>query len=870
MKKFNPLFKLTLLSLALFLMPLMAFGDVTEDQLSFSQVYGEDETTVIGYSIARNPEVLATALVGELIIPENHEGKPVMAISDGAFMKCSGITSVVFPATIKSIGAYSFKWCEGITSMVVPTTVENIGEQAFAASGITNITLPENLTEIADELLSNTPLTSINIPVTATRIGDLAFYGTNLSSVVIPPSVETIGAGAFHRCYSLESVTFNSGLKRIENGNWKGAFMDCTSLKELILPETLEYIGDMAFVGCSNLETILLPESINDYGSNVFAQCSGLKKVISLKNYGVSTYYNLFSTSAEKFVQSGSYMNIYNSCVLNFPFGGSYYSAPWRFFANRLEGIGNHVLQSAEYSKEEGSYEEAFSLTLSNPNGRGILYYMLVPQNGNSVGPVEYEGPIEISTSSTVRTWIRDGDDCSDVAQASYEISAVTIEVAGIAVDSKNCWDVLGDKGSVTFDSKSGSLILRNANINTMNYKSDCGIRAFGDDLTIEVNGDNTITTSDLGIEYGYAYGKGIGGNLTIRGGDSKEGTSSLTFNFEGKWSMGAIFLYLANLTVETCNIYIKNFNAGIEFKAAPKNGGMLMIDNSTLDISTTDTAIEGVYDLCLGKGIVIKVPFNGEFVSAYEGDEKEGLKGGICVGGILQKRVVIGPEVPPIPQITENKTVNFGETLNEDTDLTDTTIDDVHYNLDDENGNGYDATDQCVVISTVMTAEVMEEVPTNVVENAYFPTSYQGMVVVVGGEGTIEVNCQTSTTTCVAVKVGDSDPTVINNPSKTTAAFSYDTGGPVYAYIYAVEAPTSTEPESVSARLKSMKAPASDNAVKIYSLKVNPTNVMTGIEDITADKESTEEIIYDIQGRRCKEPLAPGFYIINGKKIIR
>ena len=143
-------------------------------------------------------------------------------------------------------------------------------------------------------------------------------------------------------------------------------------------------------------------------------------------------------------------------------------------------------------------------------------------------------------------------------------------------------------------------------------------------------------------------------------------------------------------------------------------------------------------------------------------------------------------------------------------------------------------------------------------------------MVVVVGGEGTIEVNCQTSTTTCVAVKVGDSDPTVINNPSKTTAAFSYDTGGPVYAYIYAVEAPTSTEPESVSARLKSMKAPASDNAVKIYSLKVNPTNVMTGIEDITADKESTEEIIYDIQGRRCKEPLAPGFYIINGKKIIR
>lgn len=754
MKKFNPLFKLTLLSLALLLVPLAAFGDVTEDELSFSPVYGEDETTVIGYSIARNPDVLATALVGELNIPENHEGKPVTTISDGAFMKCSGITSVVVPAQIKIIGAYSFKWCEGITSIVIPSTVECIGEQAFAASGITNITLPDNLTEIADELLSNTPLTSINIPVTATRIGDMAFYGTNLTSVVIPPSVETIGAGAFHRCY--------------------------------------------------------------------------------------------------------------------FPFGGSYYSAPWRFFANRLEGIGNHVLQSAEYSKEEGAYEEAFSLILTNPNGRGILYYMVVPQNGSSVGPVEYEGPIEISTSSTVRTWICDGDDCSDVAQATYEISAVTIEVAGIAVDSKNCWDVLGDKGSVTFDSKSGSLILRNANINTMNYKSDCGIRAFGDDLTIEVSGDNTITTSNLGIEYGYAYGKGTGGNLTIRGGDSKEGTPSLTFNFEGKWSMGAIYLYLANLTVENCNIYIKNFNGGIEFKAAPKNGGMLMVENSTLDISTTVTAIEGVYDLVLGKSTVIKVPSNGEFVSAYDGDEKEELKGGICVDGILQARVVIGPEVPPIPQITEETNVDFSDTINGETDLTDTTIGDIHYNLDDENGNGYDSTEQCIVISTTVSSEVFEEAPTNVVENPYFPTDYQGMVVVIGGTGTIGINCQTSTTTCVAVKVGDDDPMVINNPSQANTNVAYKTDGPVYAYIYAVEAPTSTEPESTSARLKSMKATANDKSVKIYSLKVNPTDVLTGIEDITIDGESAEDVIYDINGRRCKEPLAPGFYIINGKKVIK
>ena len=41
------------------------------------------------------------------------------------------------------------------------------------------------------------------------------------------------------------------------------------------------------------------------------------------------------------------------------------------------------------------------------------------------------------------------------------------------------------------------------------------------------------------------------------------------------------------------------------------------------------------------------------------------------------------------------------------------------------------------------------------------------------------------------------------------------------------------------------------------------------GIEDVTANTNK-EEIIYDLNGRRItKKPLAPGIYIINGKKTI-
>lgn len=873
-RNFGPSKMLAVLMMLLFT-SLWSRADVTPDQLSFSPLYGEDDTTVIGYSVSRNPDIEKTALSGVLNIPESYNSLPVTALADYSFMECSEITSVNIPSSVTIVGTCAFRLCKKLESASIPTTVNSLGPMAFSASALTAISLPANLTEISSGLLEGTQITEIDIPATVTKIGYEAFFGTNLKSVNIPASVETIEYGAFQRCYSLENVTFNEGLKRINNGNWAGAFMDCTSLKELIFPSTLEYIGDMAFVGCSNLETITFPASIGDFGSFAFAQCIGLKKVICLGNYGVNTYYNLFSTSAEKFVQTDSYMAIYNRCVLNFPFGGSYDSAPWRFFANRLEGIGNHVLESAQYSIEAGSYDEPFTLSLTNPNGRGTLYYMVVPENGSTVGPVEYESPIEVATSSTVRTWISDGDDCSDVAVNAYELATMTIEVAGIQVNSKNCYDVLGDKGSVMFDTKSEVLTLRNANINTTDYKADCGIRAFGGDLVIEVCGDNVIKTDNLGIEYGYAYGKGTGGNLTIRGGDPKGGIPSLTFEFEGKWSMGAIYLYLANLNVENCNIYIKNFTSGIEAKAAPKNGGGLNIENSTIDIKAEQAAIRGIYDLNLGKGIVVLLPSTGEFKSAYEGDGK-GDFGGIFLDGEMQKRVVIGPEVPPIPQITEETTVNFGSTISNDTDLSDTTIDDVHYNLDPENGNGYNQEDGCIEITSTVSSEVVRELPVSASENAYFTSDFQGLVVVVGGTGSVELDCQTTSETCLEVKIGDADPQPVNSPTQGSVTVPYNTTEPVYCYIYAAETSSSSEedpgedPMAESKKIKKVKTRAAGDPVKIYSLKIKPVDIVTGIEDVTIDRNSGEDVIYDINGRRLRNADSPGFYIINGKKVLK
>ena len=685
-------------------------------------------------------------------------------------------------------------------------------------------------------------------------------YCTNITSLVIPEQVDTIYYSAFSYCKGLKSITFNPGLKYISDG----AFNYCNSLKELVLPETLTYIGSSAFCYCYGLESITLPESVNDYGVKAFAVCTGLKKVINKKSYGVSTWYDLFSSDSEKFVYGSTGMKIYNNCELYYPFGGSYYQSPWSFFANKKEGLGNHVLEGAVFSHETGTYDEAFNLTLTNPNSKGTIYYILYPENGSSTGVVEYTEPFEIGASSSIKVWISDGEDCSDVVSANYTFSGLSLEVAGIQVTSTNCYDVLSDKGSVTYDLYNNTLTLTNANINTDEYKSDCGINASGDDLTIELYGDNVITTSYLGINYGYD----TGGSLTIRGGDTKEGLPSLTINFEGKWGQAAMYLYLASLNIENCNVYLKNYARGIEMKAGPKEGGSLYIDNSTLDITSTDAAIQGVYYFNLGKGTVLKLPSNGEFVSV-EDDGKETANGGICVDGVLQSRVVIGPEVAPIPQIETEKTVDFSESLSDDTDLDDTTVDDVHYNLSDE-GNGYNDTDKCVDISTPITSSVLSEAATTVVDNPYIPDEFQGMIVVVGGTGSIDIECLTNINMHLQVKVGSDEPIKIASTTKGTTKINYDTKEPVYAYIYAASG-SGTMLQS-SRGEKTLKAETTTtNPVKVYSLTVTPVDVITsGVDTITVEPQEQDAVIYDLYGRRCKEPLAPGIYIVNGKKVIR
>ena len=101
---------------------------------------------------------------------------------------------------------------KGITSIVIPDSVISIGNGAFAnCRGLINVTIPDSVTSVGSwAFVSCISLKSIIIPNSVTNIGDFVFADcSSLTSVTISDSVTSIGGGAFFHSKNLETRKAN-------------------------------------------------------------------------------------------------------------------------------------------------------------------------------------------------------------------------------------------------------------------------------------------------------------------------------------------------------------------------------------------------------------------------------------------------------------------------------------------------------------------------------------------------------------------------------------------------------------------------------------------------------------------------------------
>jgi len=241
-----------------------------------------------------------------------------------------------------------------------------------------------------------------------------------------------------------------------------------------------------------------------------------------------------------------------------------------------------------------------------------------------------------------------------------------------------------------------------------------------------------------------------------------------------------------------------------------------------------------------------------GEYEITISGAEAQNYEFSYVAG----KLTIEAMEIVPINE-TEEKT--FSQQVDETTDLENTVIDNTYFNMDAANGDGYDATEQALVLNSTTSSAQMSAVQGAQVGDAAVRENFSGIIFEIpAGQGVITVDAKTIGTHVLNVQIGNSTPTQVKKSERGTVEVEYNVSAPTYVYLYA-----STE-SGASARL--YRGPsAGANSVLLYGYKVQVGG--TGIEELKNGK--MEELkYYDLNGRKVKTPRK-GVYIINGKKVI-
>ena len=162
-----------------------------------------------------------------------------------------------------------------LRDVVIPEKIDNIRANAFALSGVQSVSIHEGVTAIGSFAFGNChSLTSVEIPGTVREIDGKAFINSGLKSITLNEGIVSIGVEAFRNC-GLESIKFPSTMRGIA----VGMLQDCSSLREVVLPEGIVYLGFHILESCSSLESLSIPASVRDFRCSLIG-CSGLKQII--------------------------------------------------------------------------------------------------------------------------------------------------------------------------------------------------------------------------------------------------------------------------------------------------------------------------------------------------------------------------------------------------------------------------------------------------------------------------------------------------------------------------------------------------------------------------------------------------------------
>lgn len=232
----------------------------------------------------------------------------VVSVGKKAFLRCSGIRDVRCGKGLKNIGDSAFYSCESMKHLELNDSLESIGIAAFyldtALQGV--IVFSENLKYLGSNAFGvisqqarnltaiwkarhcqhlrysagawGPPLDNFSKIVFGEHVEcvpDYLCYSTYCDTIILPESVDSIGEYAFGWDKNLKHIEMPSSISYIG----EGAFNLCDHLTSLRIPEGISVIPKGFATECHALSELTLPSTLDSIMGSTFNHCTSLTHI---------------------------------------------------------------------------------------------------------------------------------------------------------------------------------------------------------------------------------------------------------------------------------------------------------------------------------------------------------------------------------------------------------------------------------------------------------------------------------------------------------------------------------------------------------------------------------------------------------------
>ncbi len=249
----------------------------------YKYVTGSSSTA---YNVANGTEVIweyafsNCAPLEKVVLPDS-----VTTIQDEAFIHCLALREINLPNSLTSLGGNAFFNCRSLQQITLPDQLTRIRAYTFMQCvEMTSVSIPASLREIdGGAFQSCEALTDVYIMMdentwnNEVTVGGQNDYLLAATPHFLAPSIlesgncGADGSDARYQLYS-DGTLIITGTGNIRNEAFRGR----ADIEEILIHNSITGVGDYAFDQCSNLKRVILPATMQTISGESFYHCPSL------------------------------------------------------------------------------------------------------------------------------------------------------------------------------------------------------------------------------------------------------------------------------------------------------------------------------------------------------------------------------------------------------------------------------------------------------------------------------------------------------------------------------------------------------------------------------------------------------------------